>query len=101
VYKLAKTFKERGKTVIVVEPKLDRVLEHADRMLVLERGRLVTSGSPREALAQGTFERLHLELPSYASLANELRRRGWTQAQAPVRLDEARQMVLEALDGNP
>ena len=101
VYKLAKTFKEHGKTVIVVEPKLDRVLEHADRMLVLERGRLVASGSPREVLAQGTLERLHLELPSYASLANELRGQGWTQAQAPVRLDEARQMVLEALDGNP
>ena len=70
-------------------------------MLVLERGRLVTSGTPRDVLAQGVFERLHLELPSYASLAKELRERGWTHAQAPVRPEEARQMVLEALDGNP
>ena len=75
VYKLAKTFKERGKTVIVVEPKLDRVLEHVDRMLVLERGQ---AGHQRDAPGGAGSGRLRALAPGAA----ELRKPGKGAARA-------------------
>jgi energy-coupling factor transport system ATP-binding protein len=101
IYRLVKHFKDSGKTVILIEPKLDPVLEFTDRILVLEAGRLIADGAPREILTQGHFERLHLGLPSYPRLARALSKRGLTQDQAPIHLEEARQMVLEALHGHP
>jgi energy-coupling factor transport system ATP-binding protein len=100
IYELAKHFKELGKTVIMVEPRLDPVLKYVDRILVLEAGKLVANGTPREILMQGNFERLCLGLPSYSKLAKELAKRGWAQEQAPILLEEARKMVTEALHGS-
>ena len=100
IYQLARHFKDIGKTVIMVEPKLDPVLKYADRILVLDAGRLVAHGTPREILRSGHFERLSLGLPSYPSLAKDLVAHGLVKETVPIHLEEACQVVKEALHGD-
>lgn len=99
IYQIASRLKAKGKTVILVEPRLDSALEFADKLLLLEDGCLIASGSPAEILMEGHLEKMNLGVPSYALLAKELAARGAVRDQTPIHLEQARQMIEEALHG--
>jgi len=48
ILKLIKGLNEEGMTVFLVEQRLERCFSYADRIVVLDRGRLIKSGTPRE-----------------------------------------------------
>ena len=41
---------ELGITVILIEHRLDRVIQHVDRLIVLDRGRVIANGHVRQVL---------------------------------------------------
>jgi len=45
-----KGFQHEGRTIVLVTHSLDQVAELCDRAIVLERGRLIADGAPRESL---------------------------------------------------
>ena len=55
---LKKLSREKGKTIVVVEHKLEEMAEIADRMIVMNEGRVIAEGSPREILTRRA-EHLH------------------------------------------
>lgn len=50
---LARIARQRGKTLILVEHKLEDVLHLVDRIIVMDHGRIVRNGSVNEVLAAG------------------------------------------------
>jgi len=99
VYEIARRYKDEGKTVLLVEPRLDSVLKYADKLIVLHEGRLVANGTPKDVLREGHLERLNLGLPSYPRLAKELAARSLVEDSIPIQLEEACRTVQEALHG--
>jgi energy-coupling factor transporter ATP-binding protein EcfA2 len=97
IYKMAKHFKEIGKTVIMVEPKLDKVLQHADRLLVMNEGSIVASGTSEDVFNSDILQQLGLDLPSYPKLGLKLREKGYFTGRLPINLGEAKKIVLEAV----
>ena len=65
---------KRGTTIIVIEHRFDRLLEHASRMIVMERGAVVLDGDP-ETVHQQYMEMLHPSWPEPAlqTVASESR----------------------------
>lgn len=58
----------RGTTIVVIEHRFDRLLAHASRMIVMERGAVVMDGEP-ETVHRRYMEMLH---PSWPELAAPL-----------------------------
>ena len=78
----AKLNKEAGMTVIVIEHEVEVMAQYADRVIVIDHGRIIMNGTPAEIFSQ--VERLNelgLRAPEAAVLAETLRRDGlWTGA---------------------
>lgn len=44
VFKIIKMLKDRGKTTILVEHKIDRIAEYADRAILMDQGQIIKDG---------------------------------------------------------
>ncbi|MGB9786324.1 MAG: ABC transporter ATP-binding protein [Infirmifilum uzonense] len=51
---------EMGKTVLVVEHKIDVILETADVVSVMDHGRIIAEGSPQEIMENREVQRIYL-----------------------------------------
>jgi len=56
----AEIVRERGISVLFTEHDMDVVFAHANRILVLDRGRLIASGSPAQVRADPEVKRIYL-----------------------------------------
>jgi energy-coupling factor transport system ATP-binding protein len=81
---------ELGVTVVVSEHRVERVAHLADRMVVMEEGRVAADGTPREVLGRRTLETNGVHVPPVAALCRELQRRGAMSGRLPLTIKEAR-----------
>lgn len=100
IFQLVQHFKETGRTVVMVEPKPDKISQYADRVVLLDGGRMIAQGAASEILASGALEKAGLSLPSYPRLARCLSQAGLYQGPLPVKLDEARRMIEKVQHGS-
>ena len=78
----------RGMAVVMAEHKVDRLAEHADRILVLHQGRQIAYGPPRQVFARENVAALGVAVPAVTQAAKAL---GWVLEDGtyPVTLAEA------------
>lgn len=86
---------ELGITVILIEHRLDRVIQHADRLVVLDGGRVVADGNTRDILSKNYQEitRIGVGMPPIMKLAHELRNIGISTNGMPLTVKEGRIML--------
>ena len=83
VFEIIHMLKEQGKTIILVEHKVDLMAEYADEMLVMHEGELVDLSM----LKKGAM------LPQTVLLTRELERQGIIFPHIPVTKKECIEMV--------
>lgn len=90
-----------GITVVVIEQKVATLAERCGRILVLDRGRVVLDGTPREVFSHGAELRaLGVDSPRVARVSNSLVQHGVIAPCEPcLTVDEARDLVEGALRG--
>ncbi len=67
---------EKKVTVILITHYMDEVV-HADKVYVMDDGKIVLSGTPREVFSQVEYlKQLRLDVPQVTELAHELRKSG-------------------------
>jgi energy-coupling factor transport system ATP-binding protein len=82
--------------IILVSHNMADIAAHADQVLVMEKGRLVTSGTPVEVFSQGEYlASMGLDVPPAARLIHQIRSRGVAIEGNPLTTEEA----IEALYG--
>jgi energy-coupling factor transport system ATP-binding protein len=83
--------KERGITVVVAEHESEKILEYAERVCILQDGRVAWDGPPQRLFAdEGLAERFKLKPPGVARLFWGLRREGVTLGEScPRNVEEA------------
>jgi branched-chain amino acid transport system ATP-binding protein len=62
VFRAVKELRETGTTVLLVEQDIKRALEMADRVYLLENGRMVLEGTPERFLENGYVKKAYLGL---------------------------------------
>lgn len=83
---------ERGITVVITEHRLENVAPHADKIVVINRGRVFSNGPPREVLGDERLPEIGVPVPKIVQLANNLKKRGVRLQKLPLTVREAVEM---------
>ena len=99
---IARYHSTTGSTVILVTHDMDIAVREAGRLIVLQRGRAVLDGTPREVFSHTEMLReMGLDIPQAAVLAEELRRRGVEIPQAVYTTEQLTRALLSGKAGSP
>lgn len=88
---------ELGITVILIEHRLDRVIQHTDRLIALDGGRIVADGNTRNVLHNNYQEisEAGIGVPPIIKLAHQLEIIGVPHNETPLTVKEGRMMLKE------
>ncbi|MFX0068877.1 MAG: energy-coupling factor ABC transporter ATP-binding protein [Promethearchaeota archaeon] len=88
--------KSSGITIILIEHRLEMVSKFADRAIILDKGRVVLDGNPREVFSTDLVEKLGIGIPKIAQLFKILRQKG-LDLDIPLSVEEAKNMLLRLI----
>ncbi|MEM2083845.1 MAG: ATP-binding cassette domain-containing protein, partial [Nitrososphaerota archaeon] len=91
VFKLLRKISlEEKKTILIVEHKLEELIDLVDRVIVMNEGKIIMEGSPREILGGGAefLNSIGLEAPQIALFAHEAKKLGIKLSSIPLTIDE-------------
>ena len=91
--------RERAMTVIMAEHEVEVIAEYADRVVVMDDGKIILNGTPKEVFSHvEEFHRLGLRLPQVTEFAFRLEKERIFDfnGEYPVTIDEAEE-TLKAL----
>ena len=91
VFDIIRQMKESGKTIILVEHKIELVAEYADDVIVLEDGKMIDFGEKHEVLSKLELQEHGIMLPQSVILADKMRKRGMDIAPKIVTREELKQ----------
>lgn len=94
---LFKHLHQEGQTVVLVTHNMDDVAEYADKVYLLEKGRVISSGTPQDVFQNVEFLMQHeLGVPKTTEFAVRLGQRGVLFDRLPIKRQELIQMLKEA-----
>lgn len=84
IFEIIKMLKEQGKTIILVEHKVDLVAGYADEVLVFQNGEIIRKGAVKEVLTDMTLLERGAMLPQAVLLGRELEKAKVILPEIPV-----------------
>ena len=91
---LFKKLHQDGITIVLVTHLMDDVAEFADRVYVMEKGKLVKSGKPSLVFQNVKFmEKIQLGVPKITRFAQRLAERGVSFKQLPITIEEFKEFI--------
>jgi len=95
LYKLHKSY---NMTIILVSHSMEDVAKVADRILVMDEGKCVLDGTPKEIFKEvETLENVGLAVPQVTYLMRELKKRGFELPDDVFTLEQAKRELLRIL----
>ena len=76
IFKIINLMANEGKTIILVEHKLELIAEYAENILVLDEGEVILSGKAKEVLNNKILLEKEIGMTQYSMLAYELEKSG-------------------------
>jgi len=76
IFKIINLMANEGKTIILVEHKLELIAEYAENILVLDEGKIILSGKASEVLNNKILLEKEIGMTQYSILAYELEKAG-------------------------
>ncbi len=84
IFEIIHMLKEKGKTIILVEHKVELMAEYADEVLVIQNGELIKKGLTKEVLCDLEMLKRGAMLPQVVLLSRELNDHGVHLDETPV-----------------
>lgn len=97
---IAKLHREQGITVILVSHSMEDVANYVDRIIVMDHGRAVFDGKPKEVFAHyKELEAIGLSAPQVTYVMNGLKQAGYPVDTTATTVAEAKEEILKMLSG--
>lgn len=93
VFKIIELMKNKGKTIILVEHKIELIAEYADDVILLNEGEVAMQGSSQEILTDERALAFGAALPQYSLFGLDMRKRGMDLGSIPLTEKEAMDAV--------
>lgn len=72
VFRVVEKLANEGMTIIMVEQKMEKLAEYAERILLLHDGKLLQDGKPEDIFSRNDLSAYGIEPPVYTKLARKL-----------------------------
>ncbi|MGN0741286.1 MAG: energy-coupling factor transporter ATPase [Candidatus Fimadaptatus sp.] len=90
---------DAGNTIVMVSHSMDDIASLAQRIIVMNKGRVAMDGTPREVFSRPQeLMEMHLGVPAAARLALRLREMGYSIPGDVYMLEEIRDLILKMPD---
>jgi energy-coupling factor transporter ATPase len=89
--------KDLGITTILVEHRLDLTSKYASRVMIMNKGRILLNGSPRDILSSEEARLIGVGIPKAIRLYQVLKDKGVNLTKIPLDAKEAAETLKEAL----
>ncbi len=90
IFEIIDILKKEGKTIILVEHKLELIAEYAEKVMVLDEGEMILSGNTEDVLKNKILMEKEIGIPQYAALAYKLMEEGKVQfEEIPITREKA------------
>ncbi len=97
---IRKLHRERGITIILVTHSMEDVAEYAERLIVVNDGKIPFDGTPKEVFSNyKELEKMGLAAPEITYVMHELRDRGFPVDVTASTVEEAKESILRDLKG--
>ena len=93
VFEIIQKMKQMGKTIILVEHKMELLAEYCDEVVVLHQGKVIRYGDKHEVLADIDLGQFGVMLPLTVYLADELKKQGTKIEENIITADEMAQQL--------
>ena len=89
---------EQGITVILVSHSMEDMADHAERLLVMDRGSIIMNGSPVEVFMNADIlEEVGLSVPQVTAVLREMRQKGFDVDISATTVAEAADSIMKVL----
>ncbi|MEA5050930.1 MAG: ABC transporter ATP-binding protein [Oscillospiraceae bacterium] len=93
VFEIIHTLKNSGKTIILVEHKIDLIAEYCEEILVMQHGSIAASGSAKDVLSDLSTLDKGAMIPAAAIFGHKMEEAGKPLGGIPITIDEAAALV--------
>lgn len=103
VFEIIKKLKESGKTIVLVEHKIDLIAEYCDEIIVMKKGKIVCTGETQDILSRMELLDYDAQIPQTAIWGHEMKAAGMPLSGIPITTKQAIRYAKErrrAADGN-
>lgn len=101
VFAIIRKLKERGKSIILVEHKIDLMAEYADRIIVMKGGEVAMEGTARDVLSSYGLAEAGVPNPEVTEMAFALAKAGKALRSIPITRAEAKELVSDRIKEAP
>ena len=96
--RIMKLHRQEKNTIILVSHSMDDIARFADNVVIMNRGRVLMEGRPREVFVREDFIRqAGLDVPQITNIVKALKIRGWDISSNIYTMDEAVDAIFQAV----
>jgi energy-coupling factor transport system ATP-binding protein len=101
VFEVIAQLKRLGKSVVLVEHKIDLMAQYADSIVVMKEGKVVMHGPTRDVLTSSALADANVPAPEVTALARHLEDAGKGLSFVPITRTEAYRAISQRMEGVP
>lgn len=89
IFEIIRTLKETGKTILLVEHKIELIAEYCDEVLVMKEGETICAGKTQDVLSDISLLNQDAQIPQVAIWGHEMRAAGKALSRIPITVNQA------------
>jgi len=93
VFKAVDSLRKEGMTIIMVEHKIEKIANYADKVILLNDGRMIAFDTPQKVFSRADLEENGIVAPAFTRICKALDVKNDKTGLYPVTLDEAYDVV--------